>query len=257
MNIQDIPCNRLYDVLAFLWPLISDPDEYLEEAGCWNKTITDLLGPGKHRILELGVGGGHNLSHLAPSFNVTAVDIFERMLEHFMRLNPSVDHHAGDMRTVRLNCKFKAVLIHDAISHMLSETDLMAVFTTALSHLTTNGVVITAPDNFKETFKSPQFESRTRSMNDIQLTYLEYTHDPDPEDTVIETIFTHIIRENNDVRIELDRLITGLFPKSTWVNIMTKSGFIYEERSFHIEACERPYQLLLGHKPCAQNGQNP
>ena len=71
---------RMYDEFAHLWTLISAPEDYAEEAACWLKALRDRLGPGRHRILELGVGGGNNLSHLTDYFQATAVDISEKML---------------------------------------------------------------------------------------------------------------------------------------------------------------------------------
>lgn len=49
------------------------------------------------------------------------MDLSSRMLEHSRRLNPDGRHHLGDMRTIRLDSVFDAVLIHDAISYMLTE----------------------------------------------------------------------------------------------------------------------------------------
>jgi len=44
------------------------------------------------------------------------------------------------MRNIRLGRKFSAVLIHDAISDMLTERDLSATFETAVAHLEKGGV---------------------------------------------------------------------------------------------------------------------
>ena len=81
METSAIPLNRLYGDLAYLWPLFSPPEEYAEEAGFWRRLLRELAGPGRHRVLELGVGGGHNLSHLAGEFEATAVDLSPTMLE--------------------------------------------------------------------------------------------------------------------------------------------------------------------------------
>ena len=129
------PQNRLYDDLAYLWPVISPPEDYAAEAVYWRRALREKLGPGRHHVLELGVGGGHNLSHLTPYFQATAVDLSPRMLALSEKLNPGVEHHLGDMRTVRLGRKFDAVLVHDAISYMLNEDDLRATFATARYHL--------------------------------------------------------------------------------------------------------------------------
>jgi len=130
---------RLYHELSYLWPIISPPHEYAGEAAHWRRILKDKLGQAKHnikhRILELGAGGGHNLSHLTKDFQATAVDISPQMLSLSRRLNPDVQHHLGDMRTVRLGQSFDAVLVHDAIGHMLTEADIKATFATAKDHL--------------------------------------------------------------------------------------------------------------------------
>ena len=119
--------NRMYDDFAHLWFLITPPEDYAEEAQHWRDALREKLGPGRHEILELGVGGGNNLSHLTNDFQATAVDLSEKMLQNSMKLNPGVEHHVGDMRNIRLEKTFKAVLIHDAIGYMLTEDDLRDV----------------------------------------------------------------------------------------------------------------------------------
>ena len=111
----------MYGDLAELWPLISAPEDNAHEASYWRRALRSKLGPGRHSLLELGVGGGNNLSHLTDDFDATAVDLSPGMLVHSQRLNPSVEHHVGDMRTVRLGRKFDAVIAHGAIGYMLTE----------------------------------------------------------------------------------------------------------------------------------------
>ncbi|MEE9601201.1 MAG: class I SAM-dependent methyltransferase, partial [Thermoplasmata archaeon] len=179
---------RMYDEFANLWPLISAPEDYAEEAGYWRELLRGKLGRGRHEILELGVGGGNNLSHLTSDFQATAVDISEKMLANSIRLNPGVEHHVGDMRTVRLGRTFKAVLIHDAIDYLLSEAEIRDTFATARTHLQTGGVFITAPDWYRETFLGRSVSSKTRCTDRLELTVIEYCHDPDTSDTTIETV---------------------------------------------------------------------
>ena len=100
----------MYTEFAKYWTLISDPADYAKEACCWRDALRSKLGPGQHEILEMGVGGGNNLSHLKADFNFTAVDISPQMIEQAKKLNPDVEFHVGDMRTVRLGRKFKAVI---------------------------------------------------------------------------------------------------------------------------------------------------
>lgn len=246
MEAGSIPLNRLYDDLAYLWPLLSPPEEYAEEAGHWRTTLRELLGPGRHSVLELGVGGGHNLSHLTADFEVTAVDSSEGMLAHSRKLNPSVTHHLGDMRSTRLGRRFAAVLIHDAIDYMLTEEDLSATLATAAAHLEPGGVLVMAPDHFLDSFQGPIVDHRTHSVGDTKLTYFEYAYDPDPADTTIVTIYTYFIQRGGQLQVEHDRHITGIFPRWTWAGLMAEAGFSYDERSYHLSEDDTDYTLLTG-----------
>ena len=246
MKASEVKPNRLYDDLAYLWPLVSPPEDYATEARDWRDALRRKLGPGRHEILELGTGGGHNLSHLTPEFRTTAVDLSERMLEHSATLNPGVEHHLGDMTTVRLGRTFRAVIIHDAIDYMLSEADLRAAFATARAHLEPGGVFITAPDHFRETYRAPRVDSSTNSDGKTELTFIEFNHDPDPEDTTVETIMFYLIRDGGELRVEQDRHVTGLFPLKTWLCLMEEAGFAVEQFPSRHGDDPRQSVLLVG-----------
>ena len=154
--------HRLYGDLAHR--VAADeplPITMKEEASYWLRELRARLAPGKRRILDLGTGGGHHLHQLTAEFYATAVDLSEAMLSHSRRLSPGVSHHVGDMRTVRLGETFDAVLVHDAISYMTTEADLLAVFLTARAHLRPGGLLIAAPDDYTDTFDPPHLDYRT------------------------------------------------------------------------------------------------
>jgi SAM-dependent methyltransferase len=246
MDAREIRQGRLYDDLAWLMPLISPPEDYAEEAARWREVLRETLGDGRHHVLELGVGGGHNLSHLTADFTATAVDISPAMLDLCRRLNPGVECLHGDMRTIRLNRTFQAVLIHDAVGYMLSEADLTAAFRTAAVHLAPGGVLITSPDRVAETFRPPEVETVSRETEDSFVSYVEYTWDPDPADTTVETLMFYLIRQPDGLRIELDRHVTGLFPGATWRRLLADAGFAAEVRRFSLAGLDRPYELFVG-----------
>ena len=238
--------NRMYDEFAHLWPLISTRQDYENEAQLWRDALRDKLGPGRHEILELGVGGGHNLSYLTEDFQATAVDVSEKMLLNSVALNPSVEHHVGDMRSIRLAKSFRAVLIHDAIGYMLTEDDLRSTFATARAHLERGGVLVVAPDDFRETFSGPRVTHGTNSDGNTQLTQIEYQYDPDPEDTVIESRMFFLILEGDKLRVEQDRHILGLFSLQTWLDLMQESGFAVEKYPYDVHDDGRKTYLLVG-----------
>lgn len=216
---------RLYSDLAHLWPLMSPPEDYAEEGAFLRSELERRLGPGALRLLELGTGGGHLLHHLTRDFEATAVDLSEPMLAHSRRLNPGVTHNIGDMRAVRLGKTFDAVLIHDAIDYLTTEEDLRATFATARAHLRPGGLFLVIPDDYVETFTAPRVAHETRRQDGAELTYVEYSTDPDPTDTEIETVYVFFFREDGRLRVEVDRHTTGLFPIRTWERLLSESGF--------------------------------
>ena len=224
--------NRLYHDLSFLWPIVSPPEEYAVEARHLREILFGKLGPRRHTLLELGVGGGHLLSHLTSAFEATAVDLSEEMLALSAELNPNVEHHIGDMRSVQLRRTFNVVLAHDAIGYMLTEDDLRAVFQTAKAHLKPGGVFVAAPDWFKDTFQGPSVLHWIKRKDNLEVTFIEYVDDPDTSDTTIESVFFYVIKEEGILRVEQDYHQTGLFPKSTWLRLLKDVGFVPEEINY-------------------------
>ena len=216
---------RLYRDLAYLWPLMSPPADYAEEAAHWLRELHRRLPHGRRSVLELGCGGGHFLSHVAAEYDANGVDLSPAMLDISRNLNPAVIHQLGDMRTVRLGKTFDAVLIHDAIDYMLTEADLLAAFATAKDHLRPGGLLIVAPDHYADTFAPPTLRHETNADGDAELTWVEFSTDADPNDTVIETAYVFFLKRGGALRVEVDRHTTGLFPIATWERLLRQSGF--------------------------------
>ena len=222
--------NRLYKELAYLWPIISPPEEYAGEAAFFGDIIHEKLGSGSHKLLELGVGGGHNLSHLTSDFECTAVDLSPDMLALSEGLNPGVEHHLGDMRNIRLDQTFDAVLVHDAASYLLSEQDLQETFATAARHLRPGGILMVAPDWVQETFPDGWVYAWDRQQGGIEVKIEEVMVDPDPTDTQVESTYTYTIKKDGKVTVEVDTHVTGLFAINTWTRLMEEAGFSVEVR---------------------------
>ena len=238
--------HRLYHDLSYLWPLFSPPEEYADEAEVYLEVLRSRLGPGRHIILELGVGGGHLLSHLTAEHEAEAEDISEEMLAMSHRLNPTVQHHLGDMRSIRLNTLFDAVLIHDAIDYMLTEADVSAALATARSHLNPGGILLLAPDWFRETYPGKHTMTWHQDHGDITLDVAEHLPDVAPDSTIVESTFVFTLREGDRVTTEHDPHTTGLFPRDTWLHLILEAGFAIE--FLDLPACEGGYggNLFVG-----------
>jgi trans-aconitate methyltransferase len=240
--MEQIP--KMYTDLAAWWPLLSTPDEYVEEAAFFYQILSGTGPNPLHTVLELGSGGGNNASHLKAHYQMTLVDQSPEMLAVSRALNPECEHLAGDMRTVRLGRQFDAVFIHDAIMYMTTEADLRAALATAYIHCRPGGVALYVPDHVRETFTAST-EHGGHDGEQRALRYMEWCYDPDEQDTTCVTDYVYILREGADkVWVEHDRHIEGLFAREDWLKWLGETGF---EARIVVDSYER--DLFVGVKP--------
>ena len=240
---------KLYNELASWWPLMSSPDEYVEEAEFYRRTLAEACSP--RTVLELGSGGGNNASHLKRHFQMTLVEPAPGMLNVSRRLNPECEHVPGDMRAVRLDRQFDAVFVHDAVSYMTTETDLRAAIATAFAHCRPGGAALFAPDHVRENFRASTDCGGNDGEHGEGLRYLEWSWDPDPADTLCVTDYAYMLRERDgSTRAVHDRHVEGLFARGDWLRFLAEAGF---EPSVvpvdHSELEPGSYELFLARKP--------
>ena len=114
--------SKMYEELAWWWPLLSPPAEYAEEAAFYGQALAAAADAPIRLVLELGSGGGHNASHMKKAFGpMVLVEPSDAMRAMSAALNPDCEHVKGDMRSVRLGRQFDAVFVHDAVCYMLSD----------------------------------------------------------------------------------------------------------------------------------------
>jgi SAM-dependent methyltransferase len=240
---------RLYADLAAWWPLMSPPEEYVEEAEFYRRHLVAACEGTCETLLELGSGGGNNASHLASRFRLVLVDQSEGMLRVSRGLNPHAEHIRGDMRSVRLRRQFDCVFVHDAISYMTTEDDLRRAIETAAVHCRPGGAALFAPDHVRETFRAST-EHGGEDGADRALRFLEWSHDPDPSDTTCITDYVFVLREpDHTTHVEWDRHVEGLFSRATWVRLLTDAGFDVRVVAFdHSELEPGSYEVFVGTK---------
>ena len=217
---------RLYTDLASWWPLLSPPEHYDEEAEAVIAFLRETLGQVPATILELGSGGGNSASYLKRHATMTLVDLSPEMLDVSRKLNPGVEHIAGDMRHVRLGRTFDAVFMHDAIMYMTTESDLRAALATAHVHLKPGGAVLVMPDCVSETYV-PNVETGGEDGEDGRaLRYLIWTHPPVPGATAFYEDFAMMLRSaGGAVECVHDRHVFGVFSRAQWQEAFRRAGF--------------------------------
>lgn len=248
---MSLPEPRLYRELAAWWPLLSPPDHYLETATFYRELLEAACTSPPRSLLELGSGGGNHASHLKARFTLTLVDRSPEMLAVSRALNPECEHVAGDMRDVRLDRLFDCVLIHDAIDYITSEAELRAVFDTAFVHCRPGGALLVAPDHVRESFEPSTDHGGSDAPDGRGLRYLEWTYDPDPNDSTVVTDFAYLLREpDGSVSVEHDRHVFGLFPRESWLRELAAAGFA-PSRAEYPNGELRRYEVFVGRKSAA------
>ncbi|MCL4818711.1 MAG: class I SAM-dependent methyltransferase [Vicinamibacteria bacterium] len=218
---------QLYDDLTPWYRLVDPPGDHAEEAATYESGLVRAASGDARSLLELGAGAGHNAVHLKRRFRCTLSDLSPAMLALSRELNPECEHVAGDMRTLRLGRTFDAVLVHDAIVYMTSETDLRAAIETAFVHTRPGGAALFAPDFVRERFRAGTALIEGEA-GDRALRCIEWCWDPDPADCTYRAEYAFLLREGNEVRSIHDRHLEGLFPRATWIALLEATGYRVE-----------------------------
>ncbi|HKZ01946.1 MAG TPA: class I SAM-dependent methyltransferase [Pyrinomonadaceae bacterium] len=236
---------KLYSALADWWPLLSPPEDYVDEAEFFLRLFSEAELPPSPSLLELGSGGGSNAFHLKKHFaQMTLTDLLPHMLAISRTLNPECEHLEGDMRTLRLGREFDVIFVHDAIDYMTTAQDLRQAMGTAFIHCRAGGVALFVPDHVRETFQ-PSTQHGGRDGDGRALRYLEWTYDPDENDSTYVTEFAYLLREGDQpARMEHEQHVCGLFPRSEWLRLLSEVGF-------QAEVVPDPYDrdILVAYRP--------
>ena len=225
---------RLYHDLAWLWPLWQQPEDYAAWCEIVRQHILQYARIPVCTVLNMACGGGMNAYHLKRHFMVTGIDLSREMLDQAQKLNPACEFIQADMRTCKLGRQFDAVFVDDGIGYMLTRQDLDALFRTAWDHLRPGGVLFVAPEATKETFQQHTVRVSTangpQKPENLDVTFIEYEDDPDPNDDTCDFTLIYLIREDGQLRMETDHDIGGIFSLGVWRETLGEAGFAVHER---------------------------
>jgi ubiquinone/menaquinone biosynthesis C-methylase UbiE len=216
---------KIYEQYAAWWPLLSAPDEYIEEADFFREAITAHAKRPVHTMLDLGAGTGNIATHLKKQYKLTLTDLSDSMLDVSRKLNPECEHIAGDMRTLRLNRTFDAVFVHDAVMYMTTRDDLRQAIETASVHCAPGGVALFVPDATRDMFESGTSDGGSDDGR-IGVRFLSWWFDREPADDVYTEIFTLVFRhQDGSVTYDHDEHTFGLFARDEWLRMFVDAGF--------------------------------
>jgi trans-aconitate methyltransferase len=240
----------LYRELVPWYRLVDPPADHFDEAECYRAALERAASPPAETLLELGAGAGHNALHLKRRFRCTLTDVSEDMLGLSRALNPECEHLVGDMRTLRLNRSFDAVLVHDAVTYMTSEAELAAAARTAFVHTRPGGAALFAPDELRDNFRERTILLEGQE-GERALRGLEWTWDPEPSDDTCLAEYALLLREGDRVQAVHDRHLVGLFSRNTWLRILEEAGYRVELTPRPLDEAGQFDEVFLCRRPGA------
>ncbi|XUW99779.1 MAG: class I SAM-dependent methyltransferase [Dehalogenimonas sp.] len=212
-----------YDELAWTEHIIASPDDYAEETEPLINAVKEYSLNEARTLLHLGCGAGGNDYIFKRYYQVTGVDISEKMLEIARNLNPEAMYHHGDMRTIELGELFDVVVVPESIDYMKTKGELHSAIKTAWKHLKPGGVFLVVA-NIAERFNQNNF-IYTGSRDDIEITLFENNYVSTHLGATYEATLVYLIRRGGKLEIYYDRHILGLFKLETWLKQLKKAGF--------------------------------
>lgn len=236
----------MYNDLAWAWPIISPFEDYEEEATRFADILKENSPFPIQTLLHLACGGGHLDYWLKRRFSVTGVDLNPGMLANGAKLNPEVEYLQEDIRTLTMDRIFDAVVCFDSLVHCTTPEDLKACFEAAYRALRPGGCFLTYQEIIPETFTQNCTTSTTHGSDDFEITLIENNYDPDLGDCTFEGLFIYLIRRRGeDLRVEVEMFLGGVFPTDLWLKLMEEAGF---SASIHPYEPEPGVRTLMGVK---------
>jgi hypothetical protein len=223
----------LYGELTPWYRLLDPVADHAEEAAAYVAALAGAGAPRGGTLLELGAGAGGNAFFVKRDFRCTLTDLSPPMLALSRVLNAECEHLQGDMRDLRLERQFDAVLVHDAVAYMTTRADLTAVAGTAFAHTQPGGAALFAPDYVRESFRE-RSELHAGDDGARSLRCIEWVWDPDPADETYAAEYGFLLRDGVEVKAIHDRHVEGLFTRATWVEILSGAGY-------QVELADRPF----------------
>lgn len=248
-----------YNDLAWTEDWLADPADYEDEVMVYVDLIQRTAAEPPRTLLHLGSGAGGHDWILKRYFTVTGVDLSRGMLNKARVAHPDIEYLEDDMRTLRLNRQFDAVVIPDSIDYMASQDDLRQAIQTAAVHLKTGGVLLVVAKT-EETFQNNNF-AYTGEKDGIHVTVLENNTINPFHPNTYEATLVYLIWRQGDLTIYTDHQVLGLFPQATWDQVFNDAGFIMLKTSldglydeYLLGDGKYPLTIFVGQK--AGSGQN-
>ena len=136
----------MYQDLAEYYDEIYSYKDYAAEAEKVVSLIKNNLKSEGNKLLDVACGTGKHIEYLKQHYDVTGVDISNKMLDLAKVRYPNVQFHQADMMEMELGRDFDVlVCLFSSISHLKTYENLSKALKNFSKHLKKGGVLIIEP----------------------------------------------------------------------------------------------------------------
>jgi hypothetical protein len=97
--------------------------------------------------------------------------------------------------------------------------------------------MIALPEELKHRLEASLPSAERRVSDDLVLDVMETHFDADPSDNRFEAVYVFLIRSGDEVRVEIDRHINGVFELNDFVGAIQRAGFRGEVEDWELSVC--------------------
>ncbi len=220
-----------YNQLAWTEDFLADPEDYEQEVAHYVDLVREHASLPVHTLLHLGCGAGGQDHFFKRAFSVTGVDLSIGMLDKARAKNPEIEYIEGDMRTVRLDRQFDAVVIPDSIDYIATMGGLQQVIHTAALHLRPGGVLLVVCST-AEQYRNNNFVY-SGEKGDVHVTLFENNFASPYKPQTHEITLFYLIRRHGELKTYSEHIIAGLFAQASWEAVFKEAGLtVYSQDLF-------------------------
>ena len=108
------------------------------------------------------------------------------------------------------------------------------------------------PDHIAENYEPGTDHGGTDSGDGRGLRYLAWSHPAEPGATTATTDYAFLVRAaDGSVSVAHDTHVLGLFPRETWLRVLTEAGFRARSVAEVTQEDRLPREFFVGTRPSA------
>ncbi|MBI2592287.1 methyltransferase domain-containing protein [Candidatus Saccharibacteria bacterium] len=233
----------MYQDLAEYYDEIYSYKDYAAEAGKVIALIKSNLKTGGNKLLDAACGTGKHIGYFKQHYDVTGVDISDKMLGLAKERYPDVQFHQADMMNMKLGRDFDVlVCLFSSIAHLKTYKNLNKALKNFSRHLKKGGVLIIEPFIEPDKYIAGALFADMVNRPELKITRMNISK---RKKDIATLDFHWLIGTPKNISYYRDRHEVGLFDIEKFKKLMAEAGF---DAAFLKDGLLKDRGLFLGIK---------